>query len=127
MYRFTRPVMAATLAVTGCLHEDGFADTADGLGGGATRERKLEIMRDSRIGTYGVCALTVSLLLRASALAYLADPALVAAALIAVHGAARATMPARSAAPRCGPSTRATSWSSAANFAPLRSSSTGRR
>ena len=49
--------VAATLAVTGCLHEDGLADTADGFGGGDTRERKLEIMRDSRIGTYGVCAL----------------------------------------------------------------------
>ena len=43
--------VAATLAVTGCLHEDGLADTADGFGGGDTRERKLDIMRDSRIGT----------------------------------------------------------------------------
>ena len=41
------------LLVTGALHEDGLADTADGLGGGRTRERKLEIMRDSRIGTFG--------------------------------------------------------------------------
>ena len=40
--------VAATLVVTGCLHEDGLADTVDGFGGGATRERKLEIMRDSR-------------------------------------------------------------------------------
>ncbi|MGY2934738.1 hypothetical protein ACVWZ6_004340 [Bradyrhizobium sp. GM6.1] len=47
--------LAATALVTGALHEDGLADTADGLGGGRTRERKLEIMRDSRIGTYGVC------------------------------------------------------------------------
>src|ERR1700686_482309 len=54
--------VAATLAVTGCLHEDGLADTFDGLGGDS-RERKLEIMRDSRIGTYGACALTLSLLL----------------------------------------------------------------
>jgi adenosylcobinamide-GDP ribazoletransferase len=86
--------MAATLAATGCLHEDGLADTADGFGGGATRERKLDIMRDSRIGTYGACALALSLLIRASALASLADPRLVAAALIATHAAARATMPA---------------------------------
>lgn len=42
---------------TGGLHEDGLADSADGLGGGATRARKLEIMRDSRIGSYGVMAL----------------------------------------------------------------------
>jgi adenosylcobinamide-GDP ribazoletransferase len=86
--------VAATVLVTGALHEDGLADTADGFGGGATRERKLDIMRDSRIGTYGACALALSLLIRASALASLADPRLVAAALIATHAAARATMPA---------------------------------
>jgi adenosylcobinamide-GDP ribazoletransferase len=86
--------VAATLATTGCLHEDGLADTADGFGGGATRDRKLDIMRDSRIGSYGVCALTLSILLRAGALAALADPALVVPALIAAHGAARATIPA---------------------------------
>ena len=55
--------VAATLVVTGCLHEDGLADVADAFGG-ATRERKLEIMRDSRVGTYGACALSMSLLLR---------------------------------------------------------------
>ncbi len=86
--------IVATLAVTGCLHEDGLADTADGFGGGATRERKLDIMRDSRIGTYGVCALIASILIRAGALASLGDPKLVAMALIAAHGAARATLPA---------------------------------
>lgn len=85
--------LAATLLVTGCLHEDGLADTADGFGSDATRERKLEIMRDSRIGTYGVCALIVSLLLRWGALASLPGPAAIALALIAAHAAARATMP----------------------------------
>jgi adenosylcobinamide-GDP ribazoletransferase len=85
--------VAATMAVTGCLHEDGLADTADGFGGGRTRELKLEIMRDSRIGAYGVCALVLSILLRVSALASLADTSLVMAALIAAHGAARATLP----------------------------------
>jgi adenosylcobinamide-GDP ribazoletransferase len=85
--------LAATLAVTGCLHEDGLADTIDGFGGGDTRERKLAIMRDSRIGVYGVCALAVSILIRAGALASLADPGWVAWALIAAHGAARATLP----------------------------------
>ena len=49
--------VAAGLAVTGALHEDGLADTADGFGGGKSRERRLEIMRDSRIGTYGTLAL----------------------------------------------------------------------
>jgi adenosylcobinamide-GDP ribazoletransferase len=85
--------LATTLVATGCLHEDGLADTADGFGGGTTRERKLEIMRDSRIGSYGACALMLSLLLRGSALASLAEAALVAGALVAAHGSARATMP----------------------------------
>ncbi|MGZ8367931.1 MAG: adenosylcobinamide-GDP ribazoletransferase [Rhodoplanes sp.] len=85
--------VAATLGVTGCLHEDGLADTADGFGGGATRERKLAIMRDSRTGTYGACALVLSILLRVGSLAALAEPALVAPALIAAHVAARATLP----------------------------------
>src|SRR5579863_6360536 len=48
--------VAATMLITGCLHEDGLADTADGFGGGATREQKLGIMRDSHIGVYGVAA-----------------------------------------------------------------------
>ena len=85
--------VAATMAVTGALHEDGLADTADGFGGGNTRERKLEIMRDSRTGAYGVCALALSILLRVSALASLSAPGPVALALIAAHGAARAIMP----------------------------------
>jgi len=86
--------VAATMAVTGCLHEDGLADTADGFGGGSIRELKLDIMRDSRIGTYGVCALTLSILLRVAVLASLGRPGLAAAALIAAHGAARAVLPA---------------------------------
>ena len=85
--------VAATLTVTGALHEDGLADTADGFGGGDTRERKLEIMRDSRIGTYGVCALILSMLLRVAALAAFLNPAAAVWALIAAHGGARATLP----------------------------------
>ncbi|MEX0953923.1 MAG: adenosylcobinamide-GDP ribazoletransferase [Rhizobiaceae bacterium] len=84
--------VAATMLVTGALHEDGLADTADGLGGGATRERKLEIMRDSRIGTYGVAALLFSVLLRVATLAAL-TPAEGFVALIAAHAAGRALMP----------------------------------
>jgi adenosylcobinamide-GDP ribazoletransferase len=83
----------ATLLVTGALHEDGLADTADGFGGGDTRERKLAIMRDSRIGTYGVCALIISLLTRGGAIASLGAPVLVAPALIAAHVGARAVLP----------------------------------
>ena len=86
--------IAATLLATGALHEDGLADTADGFGGGNGREQKLAIMRDSRIGTYGVCALTIALLLRVAALASLPSAHAVVWALIAAHVAARATMPA---------------------------------
>ncbi len=52
------------VAITGGLHEDGLADSADGFGGGWEREKVLAIMRDSRIGTYGAAALTLSLLAR---------------------------------------------------------------
>ncbi|PDT90957.1 adenosylcobinamide-GDP ribazoletransferase [Bradyrhizobium sp. Y36] len=86
--------LATTALITGALHEDGLADTADGLGGGRTRERKLEIMRDSRVGTYGACALILSFGLRWSALATIAHPVAVALALCAAHAAARAGVPA---------------------------------
>jgi adenosylcobinamide-GDP ribazoletransferase len=86
--------VAATLLITGGLHEDGLADTADGFGAGVTPGRKLEIMRDSQIGTYGVAALILSLLLRVGAIASLAEPGLAALALIAAHAGARATLPA---------------------------------
>lgn len=55
--------------LTGALHEDGLADVADGFGGGASRERKLEIMRDSRVGTYGVVAVVLVIGLLASSIA----------------------------------------------------------
>ena len=93
------PLVAAALAlavgllVTGCLHEDGLADMADSFGGG-DRERKLAIMHDSRLGAYGACALMMSVLLRWSALASIADARAVALALIAAHAAARAPLPA---------------------------------
>jgi adenosylcobinamide-GDP ribazoletransferase len=86
--------LAATLLLSGCLHEDGLGDTADGFGGGSDRARKLEIMRDSRLGTYGACALAMSLLLRWAALAAFAGPAQAALALVAAHVAARAALPA---------------------------------
>ncbi len=63
--------LAALLLTTGAFHEDGLADSADGLGGGATVARKLEIMKDSRIGTFGGAALVSSLFLRATLLASL--------------------------------------------------------
>jgi len=84
--------VTATLLATGGLHEDGLADTVDGFGGGKTREQKLDIMRDSHIGAYGVCSLVLSLLLRVSALASLPSAHAVFWALIASHGGARAAM-----------------------------------
>lgn len=86
--------LGAVMLVTGSLHEDGLADTADGLGGGRTRERKLEIMRDSRIGTYGAAALAMSMLLRWSALAEIRDGLDVLLALLAAHMMSRALIPA---------------------------------
>jgi adenosylcobinamide-GDP ribazoletransferase len=64
--------IAALVALTGALHEDGLADCADGFGGGATRERKLEIMSDSRIGAFGALALALSLYIRIAAIALIA-------------------------------------------------------
>lgn len=83
--------VAVAMLVTGCLHEDGFADVCDGLGGGATRERALEIMRDSRLGTYGVAGLSLMLLAKWQSLAGLPSP-LVPLGLIAGHAASRASM-----------------------------------
>ena len=86
----TGVALAATMALTGCLHEDALADTADAFGADAPPEGRLAIMRDSRIGTYGACALVLSIGLRWVALASIAAPGRVAAALIAAHAAARA-------------------------------------
>jgi adenosylcobinamide-GDP ribazoletransferase len=86
--------IAAMMAVTGCLHEDGLADVADGFGGGSTREQKLSIMRDSRIGTYGVCVLVLSLVIRIGAVASLGSPEAVTMALACAGAAARGGLPA---------------------------------
>ncbi|MBB3770054.1 adenosylcobinamide-GDP ribazoletransferase [Angulomicrobium tetraedrale] len=82
--------LAALMMVTGGFHEDGLADTADALGG-TTRTRRLEIMKDSRIGSFGVLALVVSFALRAGTLQALAQhgvPA-VAGALVAALSLSR--------------------------------------
>lgn len=68
------PMIAASLTlatlviITGCFHEDGLADACDGLWGGMTPERRLEIMKDSRIGAYGAAGLALSFLIRFAAL-----------------------------------------------------------
>lgn len=91
------PVVAAALAVlatvwlTGAFHEDGLADTFDALGGVASRERALAIMKDSRIGTYGACALVMVLGLRVALLGTLLRHGTAAAslALIGSHAIGR--------------------------------------
>lgn len=75
--------LGAMAVMTGALHEDGLADCADGLGGGKSREDCLEIMRDSRIGAYGVVALGISLVARWSALALLAMSAPIVGLIVA--------------------------------------------
>lgn len=79
--------IAAGIAATGAFHEDGFADFFDCMGG-ATREARLAIMKDSRLGTFGATALGMDIALKVFALAALA-PAVAAAALIAAHAGGR--------------------------------------
>ncbi|MBL0374870.1 adenosylcobinamide-GDP ribazoletransferase [Rhizobium sp. KVB221] len=97
----TEPLLAAMIALavqtllTGALHEDGLSDTADGVGGGQTRERALEIMRDSRIGSYGASALVISYGIRAAALASIAallNPIQAGLCLVAVAALSRTAM-----------------------------------
>lgn len=69
IFQMSRPLVALIVLVylvliTGCLHEDGLADTADGFGGGRTKDQILVILKDSRIGSYGATALVLSLLAR---------------------------------------------------------------
>ena len=85
--------VAALALITGALHEDGLADAFDGLGSGRPAERALEIMRDSRIGSYGVLALVLVIGLRASALAALMPGLSGALVVIAGAMASRAVLP----------------------------------
>jgi adenosylcobinamide-GDP ribazoletransferase len=79
--------VASGLLLTGALHEDGLADTADALGGASTRERLFDILKDSRTGSFGAAAVAITVLLRASLLAALgADGGW---ALVLVHATAR--------------------------------------
>jgi adenosylcobinamide-GDP ribazoletransferase len=87
--------LGASAILTGALQEDGLADVADGFGGGRDRDAKLEIMRDSRLGTYGALILLVSFVARVAALAAIPD-GLVVPGLIAAHTLARGVLPAMS-------------------------------
>lgn len=84
--------LIAQALTTGGLHEDGLSDTADGLLGGRSRERRLEIMKDSRIGSFGALALVLVTLVRWSALTALCATGAYAAALIAAGALSRVPM-----------------------------------
>ncbi|WP_209016009.1 adenosylcobinamide-GDP ribazoletransferase [Roseibium sp. RKSG952] len=85
-------LVAVLVATTGAMHEDGLADTFDGLWGGFAAERRLEIMKDSHIGTYGVLALGIAQLLRISAvMVLLSNGALTG--ILAACVVSRASMP----------------------------------
>jgi adenosylcobinamide-GDP ribazoletransferase len=78
------------LLITGAFHEDGLADVADAFGGGWTVERRLEILKDPRHGTYGVAALVATIAVRIAALGSLPGPAVMFAAAVAAHTMGRA-------------------------------------
>lgn len=84
----TALALVAMIVCTGAFHEDGLADSADGIGGGWSADDKLAIMKDSRIGTYGSLALVLALVLKYAALASLSAE-LVLAALVTAHALSR--------------------------------------
>lgn len=86
--------IGAQAAITGALHEDGLADLADGLGGGADAPTRLAIMQDSRIGTYGALALILSVGLKATLLSQLPSIEVAAAALVTAATISRGALPA---------------------------------
>lgn len=85
-------ILIAGVLTTGAMHEDGLADSADGLWGGWDPARRLEIMKDSQIGTYGVLALILSFGLRWTALTMLIDTGQFAGAILAAAVLSRAPM-----------------------------------
>lgn len=88
-------VLTIQTIVTGALHEDGLSDSADGLWGGKNKDKILEIMRDSRLGTYGTLTLILTFLLKFTALSHLLDsidPLSIAIVIIVIGGISRAAM-----------------------------------
>lgn len=82
-------IIIVSLFSTGAFHEDGLADMADGIGGGLTVERRLAIMKDSRIGTYGTVSLVLSLMLKFTLLLALAKQQLFIPSLIIAYTVSR--------------------------------------
>lgn len=81
--------LAATLLLTGAFHEDGFADVCDGFGGGTTKERVLEIMRDSRVGAFGAIGVAVMLIAKWDTVAELPAVLRTMGSVIAAHAVSR--------------------------------------
>lgn len=96
LWHLTPPLVAGAVAVavglliTGAFHEDGLGDIADAFGGGWTVERRLEILKDSRHGTYGVTAIATSVVVRMLTLGSMPGPAPMFAAAVAAHTMGRA-------------------------------------
>jgi adenosylcobinamide-GDP ribazoletransferase len=86
--------LASAVILTGALHEDGLADFSDGLGAGRSREQRLQIMRDSRIGVLGTLAIVFGVGVRAAVLSGLSSPEVAVAGLIAAASMSRAVLPA---------------------------------
>lgn len=95
LWQVVPPLVAAAVAVvsglliTGAFHEDGLADVADAFGGGWTIERRLEILKDSRHGSYGVAALCSSVVVRIVCIGSLPGPAAMFGSVVAAHAVAR--------------------------------------
>lgn len=85
-------VLGTQVVLTGALHEDGLADCADGFWGGFDREKRLAIMKDSQIGTYGTIALILSLLIRWSAIAALIEAGWLFGGVVAAAALSRVSM-----------------------------------
>ena len=80
--------LVSTIWITGAFHEDGFADVLDGFGGGWTKEKKLEIMKDSRLGTYGTIGLILILLIKYQLIHEIHVPS-IALSIISAHALSR--------------------------------------
>ncbi|KGJ99023.1 adenosylcobinamide-GDP ribazoletransferase [Thalassotalea sp. ND16A] len=83
-------LLSISLLLTGAFHEDGLADTVDGIGGGLTVEKRLEIMKDSRIGVYGAITIIIALLMKYSSLLVIADSSQLIASLLLGYALSRA-------------------------------------
>ena len=95
LWHWVPPLVAAAVAValgvliTGAFHEDGLADVADAFAGGWTIERRMEILKDSRHGSYGVAAICGSIVVRIACLGSLPGPAVMFASAVAAHAMGR--------------------------------------